>query len=955
MNPERWEEIEPIFHAALALEPEARAALLKESCGTDASLRQAIESLLAHHDRSESFIETPASAAGRALDDEENESLAGQTIGHYQIIDRLGAGGMGEVYLARDEKLGRKAALKFLPRLYTKDKDRLQRFVLEARATSALNHPNIITIFEIGEANELHFIATEFIEGETLRDYLKRKLTTVEALAVAIQAAAALTAAHQAGIIHRDIKPENIMLRPDGVVKVLDFGIAKLTETITPQSVDTNAPTMPRAAQTASGVVVGTAQYMSPEQAAARKVDARSDIFSFGVVLYEMVTGQHAFAGHSLMETVAAILNEEPRPLPAKVPVELAKVILRCLRKEPARRYQTMADLKVALEDLREETIGTSSQPRGQARRRWAWAIWPALLMVVVLVGLFVWQPWRMKLSPQPLQSMALTTLPGVERCPSLSPDGNYVVFAWNGSKQDNQDIYVQQIGSGSPFRRTTDLLDDYNPVWSPDGRWIAFLRSQPTAPTGPRSRQLLLLPPLEGPERKLADIRSQDFPDAVYLAWSMDSNALLVTDSSGEGKPDALFVVSVETGEKRPLTNPQAPVLADTSPAVSPNGSSLVFLRRATWGAGELQLLPLGKSLTAAGEPRRITSIQMRADYPAWSDDGNEIIFSAKGSLWRLAITGDHTPTRIPYVGDDGLMASISRAQPGRPARLVYVRSANDSNFWRIETSAPGAPSTSAPALAISSTKWEYHCQFSPDGHRVAFSSLRSGDAEIWLSDPDGSNAVQLTNMQAQDSNCPHWSPNGQLIAFSSNAEGEWDVYVVPATGGKPRRLTAHPAIDLCPSFSRDGQWIYFSSTRSGDSRIWKMHTAGGDAVPVTNYQTGLALEGPDGGSLYYNETSVVSPFWRVPTSGGEPVKILEGVVWFNWCLLEKGAYYIDRFEGETRLQYLNFESGKSTVVARNLGEVSAGLTATPDGRTILYTRIDSSTDDLMMVENFR
>ena len=881
-----------------------------------------------------------------------------QVISHYRILKKLGAGGMGEVYLAEDTTLNRRVALKLLTREHTQDKERLRRFKQEAKSASALNHPNILTIHEVGEVKGHHFIATEFIDGETLRASLHRtgRMETKEALNIAAQVASALAAAHEAGIIHRDIKPENIMLRRDGYVKVLDFGLAKLTETVAPQLVDTSAPTMPLAAHTETGVVLGTAQYMSPEQAAGKKVDARSDIFSFGAVLYEMVTGQRAFQAASLMETVAAILNQEPKPLPAKVSPDLAKVILRCLRKDPARRYQTMSDLKVALEDLREES---RAGRRAHRPLPWSWIVAAAIL--ILLVGaLFVWQPWRAPKDVEPLRAVTLTTLPGLELYPSLSPDGNHVVFAWTGSKQDNQDIYVQMIGQGSPLQLTKDPRNDYNPVWSPDGRWIAFFRSQPPAPSGLRSRELWLIPPLGGPERKLADIRSQDFagglfPDAVYLAWSPDSNSLVVTDSPGDGQPDALFVISLETGEKRPLSNPQPPVLADTSPAVSPDGRSLVFLRRTSWGSGELHLLPLEKGLTAAGEPKRLTPAELRADYPAWMPDGKEIIFSAKGSLWRLAVPGENTATRIPYVGEDSLMPAISRSQPGKPARLVYVRSFTDSNIWRVETPAPGAPSTSLPVMAISSTKTEYHCHFSPDGRRVAFISNRSGEPQVWVSDPDGSNAVQLTSMDALDTNVPYWSPDGQLIAFSSTGESEFDIYVVPAVGGKPRRLTSHPAIDLGPTFSRDGKWIYFTSMRSGDYRLWKMPADGGDAVQVTPNQSSRAYESPDGSNLYYLTFSVVSPVWRLPTSGGEPVKVLDGIVWFNFCLVEKGAYYIDRLGGETRLQYLNFVTGKSTTVARNLGEVSAGLTASPDGRTVLFTRVDSSADDLMLVENFR
>jgi eukaryotic-like serine/threonine-protein kinase len=531
-----------------------------------------------------------------------------QTISHYRILKKLGAGGMGEVYLAEDTTLNRRVALKLLPHEHTQDADRVWRFGQEAKAASALNHPNILTIHDVGEADGRHFIATEFIDGETLRAVLTRigRMGTRGALDVAVQVASALATAHEAAIVHRDIKPENVMVRRDGYVKVLDFGLAKLIEIDNPQSAHASTRALPFAAHTELGAVLGTAQYMSPEQAAGRKVDARSDIFSFGAVLYEMLTGQRAFPGASPMEAVAAILNQEPKPLPSTVPPVLAQIVLRCLRKDSARRYQTMADLKVALEDLREESR-SDRQVAVRLRPRWAWAAWLLAIVLVGLLALFAWQARRAPQETTPPRAVALTTLSGVEQSPSLSPDGNYVVFTWTDPKLGNQDIYVQMIGSGAPLPLTTDPLNDYNPVWSPDGRSIAFFRSQPTAPTGLRSRELRLVPALGGPERKLADIRSQDFfPTTAYLTWAPDSSAVIVTDSPGEGRPDALFVVSLDTGEKRELTTPQSPVFADTSAAVSPDGGSVVFLRRTSWSSGELHLLRLGAGLTPAGHPLR-------------------------------------------------------------------------------------------------------------------------------------------------------------------------------------------------------------------------------------------------------------------------------------------------------------------------------------------------------------
>jgi Tol biopolymer transport system component len=778
-----------------------------------------------------------------------------------------------------------------------------------------------------------------------------------QALKYAVQIADALAKAHGAGILHRDLKPSNIMVTDEGRIKILDFGLAKLLE---PADYSDDAPTLTARPLTEEGSVMGTAAYMSPEQAEGRKLDGRSDIFSFGSVLYEMVTGHKPFTGDSRLAMLTKILNEDPTlpcQLAASTPPELEKLILRCLRKDPARRYQHMADLKVALEDVEEESASGQQVAPAPSRRRWAWAL---LLPVLLVAGFFAWQTWRAPQPSEPLRAVALTTFPGAELYPSFSPDGNHVAFSWNGPKQDNPDIYVQQIGAGSPLRLTTDPRNDYNPVWSPDGRWIAFLRGE-SPRQQPGKSELRLIPPLGGPERKLAEIRIRGlFVSPPYLAWCRDSTCLVVTDSPGKGKPDALFIVSLETGEKRPLTNPQPPVLSDSSPAVSPDGRWLVFHRRVSGAIGELYKLPLGKGLTAGGEPRRLTLATLNAMHPTWMPDGKQILFSASGSLWRLAVTGEKPgeslPARLPFVGEDGLMPVVSRPQPGRPPRLVYVRHIADTNIWRVETSAPGVPASSPPVVSISSTRLEYNPQFSPDGRRVAFDSDRSGEFEIWLADPDGANAVQLTFMGAPITGTPRWSPDGQLIAFDSNFEGQFEIYVVPASGGKPRRLTSHPASDHIPSFSRDGKWIYFSSNRTGEYQIWKIPASGGDAVQVTHNVGHVAFEAPNGAYVYYTQAmDTASALWRLPTSGGQPVKVLEGVVLRAFAVLERGVYYIDRPSGEARLQFFDFATGRSTIIARNLGLISVGLTASPDGRTILYSRVDSSVDDLMLVENFR
>ena len=358
MKPERWQQVDKLLQAALALDPEDRPAFLDHACKSDPSLRQEIDSLLASHDRAGDFISKPAIEASPSLiAADKADSILQQAIGPYRIVSLLGAGGMGEVYLAQDSRLGRKVALKLLPDYFTADEQRVKRFKQEAQAASALNHPNIITIYDIGEVDERHFMATEYIEGETLRQRTAtHKFSLIEALEVAVQAASALAAAHQARIVHRDIKPENIMLRPDGYVKVLDFGLAKLTE---PRhlATGTQAPTVARL-DTEPGTIVGTANYMSPEQARGQAVDARTDLFSLGAVIYEMVAGRAPFVGETSTDVIVSIIEREPAPLSRyepDAPQELQRIVSKALAKDREERYQTIKDILIDLRKLREE------------------------------------------------------------------------------------------------------------------------------------------------------------------------------------------------------------------------------------------------------------------------------------------------------------------------------------------------------------------------------------------------------------------------------------------------------------------------------------------------------------------------------------------------------------------------------------------------------------------------
>src|SRR5262247_886811 len=371
MTPEQWKKLDALFHEALEYEKEARAAHLAKVCGDDEQLRGEAERLLAAHEREGSFIDAPIFAETTGLTaDDLDQSPVGRNIGPYQVISMLGRGGMGEVFLAEDTRLERKVALKILPGDFTQSPDRLRRFEREAKAASALNHPNILTIHEIGESDGAHYIVSEFVEGETLRAMIERgRLDVDQAITIAEQLASALGVAHEAGIIHRDIKPENVMVRPDGLVKVLDFGLAKLTEmrmadggwrieeaemlARTSQDIPQSAIRHPHS--TEPGVVMGTVSYMSPEQARGEKVDHRTDIFSLGVMLYEMLAGRRPFEGATVSDVMAAVLTSEPVPLAEaapEVPAGLWRIVQRCLEKRPGQRFQSAGDLGFALKAL---------------------------------------------------------------------------------------------------------------------------------------------------------------------------------------------------------------------------------------------------------------------------------------------------------------------------------------------------------------------------------------------------------------------------------------------------------------------------------------------------------------------------------------------------------------------------------------------------------------------------
>ena len=605
-------------------------------------------------------------------------SLApGTRLGPYEIVSILGAGGMGEVYCARDTRLDRTVAVKALPAEMLADEGRKRRFLAEARAASALNHPNIVSIHDLAAANGADFLVMEYVSGKTLQDAIPRNgLRLNETLRYAIQIADALAAAHEAGIVHRDLKPGNVMVTPNGTIKLLDFGLAKLVERDAWRSGDAT-----RTVATVEGTIAGTVSYMSPEQAESKPLDGRSDIFSFGCVLYEMLTGQRAFQGDSAMSTLSAVLRSEPKPvtqLAPDVPHDVERVIKRCLRKDPDRRFQTARDLKVALQELLDESAsGIPAVPSVPVSKR-SLRLWLAGALVLILTAvLALWLGMRMREQQAPIMlESQLTAYEGFESEPAFSPDGNQVAFVWNRDGA-NSDIYVRLIGAGQPVQLTSTPELESSPAWSPDGRWIAFLRS--TSPNA--NAALFVIPSIGGAEHKIAESGTAGVIVGT-VRWSPHGEQLLVSGTIEKDDRIGLLLIDFNTREKRRLTSAPAP-FSDHGGSFSPDGRLIGFQRRHSQNLqGDIYLLNVDASFRAIGEPKRLELEGLQMGSPVWTIDGRELVFrssrAGRGALWRVSVAGG-TPVRIPVAGND----------PGEPAihgtRLAYVQRVSDQNIWKI------------------------------------------------------------------------------------------------------------------------------------------------------------------------------------------------------------------------------------------------------------------------------
>lgn len=843
MNASRFRQIDELFDAALDLPESAREKFLSEKCGDDEELKREVLKLLKADDAGNFMENSAMKILARDIADEPtvvtNVWLPNQKIGTYTIEKVLGIGGMGEVYLAKDDKLKRRVALKILPAEYTTDDERIKRFQLEARAISALNHPNIVTIYDIGSFDKVNYIATEFVEGVNLRDLINKDLKLRDVLAVITQCCEALAAAHSAGIIHRDIKPENIMMRPDGYIKILDFGLAKLNEV--------NLQTLTDFAKTAKGVIVGTPAYMSPEQVSDDNVDHRTDLWSLGVILYEMLTGVNPFKKDNRQATFQAILSSEPPPassLNREISTELDRILVKALEKDADLSYQTASDFRADLKRVMREIDSSSSLRTRSLKAAKTQSIekpktnYPAYVLAILLVPALGFGAWFLyskffSKTAAPDWSKAentqLTALSGTEYFPSFAPDGKYFVYA--GETDGDFDIYLQRIG-GNKAQNLTENSNaaDTQPAFSPDGERIAF-RSE-REPSG-----IYVMGATGENARRIGD--------GYHPAWSPDGKEIVVSTQQRD-MPNVrnyslsqLWIINAETGAKRRLIEMDA-----MQPAWSPDGKRIAF-----W------FMPAGSSkrevatvAVEGGEPVVVSKDGTTNWNPVWSPDGNFIYYASdrNGNMnfWRVSINGKTGEvTSEPEAVSAPFKYNRHLAFSGDGKKIVYVQSEFKSNIQAINFDAKTEKPIGEPFWITTGDRQVSRPEISPDGKFFVSRLPRRTQDDIALINRQTGETIDLTNDEAFD-RYPRWSPDGKRIVFISDRSGSHEIWTINADATNLKQLTFNNSKGVSfPHWSPDGTQILYSLNTENFLFDWQKNW---------NEQKPAALPKPENGAHF-------------------------------------------------------------------------------------------------------
>ena len=984
MTPERWQQVKEIFNSAIHYRPEDRGRFISQACSGDEDLRSEVESLIASHEQSGEFIDKPAIAAAASLfAGEKAELTPGHTIGSYEVLSFISRGGMGEVYLAEDKRLGRKVALKLLPASFTTDSDRLRRFEQEARAASALNHPNIITIHEIREAAGSHVIATEFVEGETLRHRMHRSaLTLSESLNVAIQVADALSAAHKAGIIHRDIKPENIMLRPDGYVKILDFGLAKLSEETSP-AIASEAPTIQ--VRTGSGIVIGTAGYMSPEQARGLGVDHRSDIFSLGAVIYEMLARRKPFEGETPSDTMAAILKTEPAPLSRiapGTPSELARIVTKALRKDREERYQVVKDLWLDLKALRQElefqdklglsasegeatgimlpgestvnlAAAHSTAPRSaisnisesisvEIKRHKAGFVLASILVLLILAasgyGVYRWLKREPPATHFASVNITRLTNSGNVIDAAISPDGKYMVYVL--SERGVQSLYIRQVSTANDKLIVPPAgVGFFGMTFSPDGTELYY-----AIKANLDSGTLYRIPVLGGIPAKV--LQHIDGP----ISFSPDGKQFVLLRANYPSQGDSsLVIANIDGTSERTLVTKKSPYrmapLFFTGPSWSPDGKFVAAAVDTLGGSSKV----VGFAVADGSEKDLSPESWPFAARVQWLPDMSGLLMVAGNNpgaaqLWFISYPEGHA-RRVS--NDLNSYRAIGLTQDG--TKFSTIQSQGLVNLWVV----PEGKSKDAVRLPTGNVTFYSsngnNVAWTPDG-KIVFVSNEGGMADIWLADPDGSNRKQLTSNGAVNV-APVVTTDGRYVVFTSMRENQRNIWRMNIDGSNPVRLTSGLSEGF-PALSPDGRWVVYTGYDGVRSSLWRVSIDGGAPVQITDHVATAATVSPDGRWIAFTYTEAADLFAPVnrlaiiPFAGGSDIKLFNiaasGTVLTlaQWAPDGKSVHYTVNTNGVSNIWSQPLDGGPPKQVTDFKDMLMTGFAWSSDGKQLACTR---------------
>jgi eukaryotic-like serine/threonine-protein kinase len=844
----------------------------------------------------------------------------GARLGRYEIKSQLGAGGMGEVYLAQDTKLDRKVALKILPADVAAHPDRMKRFVQEAKAASALNHPNIITIHEIDETDSINFIATEFIDGETLREHMRNAPVKLgEVLDVAAQVASALSAAHAAGIVHRDIKPENIMLRRDGIVKVLDFGLAKLSEppAVAGGFIDTQAATKPLV-QTEPGRVMGTVAYMSPEQVRGLDLDARTDIWSLGVVLYEVLAGCAPFTGETSSHVAVSILEKEPAPITRyapQSPAELQRIVRKALAKDRNERYQTVRDLLIDLKNLRRvldlqseiersaapgefgmppsggglsdakslppeggtpsaahSTGGTvqieAARPTSSAEyliseiKRHKAATVIVAVLVMAAAGIAAYRFLSQRESPTPFQTLRISqlTTTGKVFLAGISPDGKYIAYAVDDGEE--QSLWMRQVAATSNVPLVPAVPGQYRGItFTPDGNFVDYVLWEQTKNT----ISLYQVSALGGPSRKLLD------DVHTPISFSSDGKRFAFVRANPNTSEYALVIANADGSGEQKLAARKLPdfYFLPGGPAWSVDGKTIACPAGSFAGGFQVGVVEVRLE---NGVERAITSQRwFFVGQPKWFKNGKGLVMTAKDRLfgpeqiWELSYPDGAAKQLTNDLND---YRSLSLSSDSNV--IAAVQSVRISSTWV----APSADTNRARQIAPGHYD---NLAWTPEG-RIVYASSESGNPDVWIMDADGSNHKQLTFDSHTDFE-PVASRDGRYVVFISDRAGAFNVWRMNLDGSNLKQLTSGGGGES-PYFSPDSKWVLYSDFGHGMMSLWKVPIDGGSAAQIGDKVSWSPVVSPDGKLIacYYAAEDIRQVKLAViPFEGGTPVKMFD------------------------------------------------------------------------------